>query len=186
MTTQPEFGSVLDSLPAEAVDPSLGFYAGNSRRVAWVKPVVVCECAMSENLEKANSPQLAVQFWREVVTKNPLYDEEKETFVVLFLNRKCCVKGWNLVSLGTQTASLAHPREVLRACLVANATAFVCMHNHPSGDPSPSAADANATRMIREAAKAVDLLFLDHVIVGNAASDPLGRGFYSFREAGIL
>lgn len=55
-----------------------------------------------------------------------------------------------------------------------------------SGDPAPSAADVQVTRQLREGAKAVDIEFLDHVIVGRAATDPLGRGYYSFREAGIL
>ncbi|MDI1320148.1 MAG: JAB domain-containing protein [bacterium] len=66
------------------------------------------------------------------------------------------------------------------------ATAIVCVHNHPSGDPAPSAADVQVTRQLRDAAKAVDIDLLDHVIVGRAAADPLGRGFYSFRESGVL
>ena len=55
-----------------------------------------------------------------------------------------------------------------------------------SGDPAPSAADVQVTRQLRDAAKAVDIALLDHVIVGRANADPLGRGFYSFREAGLL
>ena len=59
-------------------------------------------------------------------------------------------------------------------------------HNHPSGDPSPSAADIQLTRQLREAAAAVDIPLLDHVIIGRRGADPLGRGYYSFREAGLL
>ena len=59
-------------------------------------------------------------------------------------------------------------------------------HNHPSGDPSPSAADIQLTRQLREAAAAVDITLLDHVIIGRRGADPLGRGYYSFREAGLL
>jgi DNA repair protein RadC len=59
-------------------------------------------------------------------------------------------------------------------------------HNHPSGDPSPSAADIQLTRQLREAATAVDIPLLDHVIIGLRGADPLGRGYYSFREAGLL
>jgi DNA repair protein RadC len=62
----------------------------------------------------------------------------------------------------------------------------LCVHNHPSGDPAPSAADVQVTRQLREAAKAVDIELLDHVIVGRPASDPAGRGYYSFRESGVI
>ncbi len=59
-------------------------------------------------------------------------------------------------------------------------------HNHPSGDPSPSAADIQLTRQLREAAAAVDIPRLGHVIIGRRGADPLGRGYYSFRDAGLL
>jgi len=62
----------------------------------------------------------------------------------------------------------------------------VCVHNHPSGDPAPSAADLHVTRQLREAAKTVDIAFLDHVIVGRTGADPLARGYYSFRDGGLL
>lgn len=83
-------------------------------------------------------------------------------------------------------SGLAHPREVFRAAIRYGATAVVCVHNHPSGDPAPSAADVQVTRQLRDAAKAVDIELLDHVIVGRAAADPRGFGYYSFREAGVL
>ena len=84
------------------------------------------------------------------------------------------------------TSALAHPREVFRCAIREAATGVVCVHNHPSGDPAPSAADLQITRQLREAAKAVDIELLDHVIIGREGADPQGRGYYSFREAGIL
>lgn len=109
-----------------------------------------------------------------------------EKFWVLCLNRKNrLIKRVELTS-GTATAALAHPREVFRAAVRESASAIVCAHNHPSGDPAPSAPDIQVTRMLREAARAVDITLLDHVIVGRAATDPTGRGYYSFREAGML
>jgi DNA repair protein RadC len=90
------------------------------------------------------------------------------------------------VTSGTATASLAHPREVYREAIQQGATAVVCVHNHPSGDPAPSAADIQVTRQLREAARTVDIELLDHVIVGTTAADPQGRGYYSFREAGLI
>jgi DNA repair protein RadC len=109
-----------------------------------------------------------------------------EKFWVLCLNRKNRLMKRVEITSGIATASLAHPREVFRAAIQEAASAVVCVHNHPSGDPAPSAADVHVTRQLREASKAVDIMLLDHVIVGRVASDPLARGFFSFREAGLL
>jgi len=111
---------------------------------------------------------------------------EVEKFWVLCLNRRNRLRKRVEISSGTATAALAHPREVFRSAIRESAAAVVCAHNHPSGDPSPSAADIQLTRQLREAAAAVDIPLLDHVIIGRRSADPLGRGYYSFREAGLL
>jgi len=109
-----------------------------------------------------------------------------EKFWVLCLNRKNRLLKCVEISSGTATAALAHPREVFRAAIRESSTAVICAHNHPSGDPAPSAADIQLTRQLREASRAVDIDLLDHVVVGRVAADPTNRGFYSFREAGLL
>jgi DNA repair protein RadC len=109
-----------------------------------------------------------------------------EKFWVLCLNRKNRLIRQVEVTSGTATSSLAHPREVFREAIRHGSTAIVCAHNHPSGDPAPSAADIQVTRQLRDAARAVDIDLLDHIIIGLAAADPQGRGYYSFREAGLL
>jgi DNA repair protein RadC len=111
---------------------------------------------------------------------------EVEKFWVLCLNRKNRLQKCVEVSSGTATAALAHPREVFRAAIRESAAAVICLHNHPSGDPAPSAADLHVTRQLREAAKAVDINLLDHVIVGRLGADPAGRGYFSFRDAGLM
>jgi DNA repair protein RadC len=111
---------------------------------------------------------------------------EVEKFWVLSLNRKNRLLKCQEISSGTAVSCLAHPREIFRAAISGGATAIVCVHNHPSGDPSPSAADIQLTRQLREAAAVVDIPLLDHVIIGRRGADPLGRGYYSFREAGLL
>ena len=111
---------------------------------------------------------------------------EVEKFWVLCLNRKNRLLKRVEITSGTATAALAHPREVFREAIRESASAVVCVHNHPSGDPAPSAADLQVTRQLREAARAVDIGLLDHVIVGRVGADPLGRGFYSFRSAGLV
>jgi DNA repair protein RadC len=115
-----------------------------------------------------------------------LLDLTVEKFWVLSLNRKNRLLQCRAVSSGTATGSLVHPREVFRTAISAGACALIAAHNHPSGDPAPSAADLQVTRQLREAARAVDIELLDHVILGRVAADPAGHGYFSFREAGLL
>jgi len=128
-----------------------------------------------------NRPELIAEYLRPIG-----YGLEVEKFWVLCLNRKNRLKKLVEVTSGTATSSLAHPREVFRCAIQCGATAIVCVHNHPSGDPSPSAADVQVTRCLRDAAKAVDIELLDHVVLGEKSADPQGCGYYSFRQAGIL
>lgn len=88
------------------------------------------------------------------------------------------------VSLGTINESLAHPREILRPAISHSAYGFVLVHNHPSGDPSPSEADRALTRRIREAAELLQIHLLDHVIIGRER--PGAPGYFSFKEHGLL
>ncbi len=111
---------------------------------------------------------------------------EVEKFWVLCLNRKNRLKKLVEVTSGTATAALAHPREVFRHAVQHGATGIACVHNHPSGDPAPSSADVQVTRQLREAARALDIELMDHVVIGTAAADPIGLGYYSFRSAGLL
>jgi DNA repair protein RadC len=111
---------------------------------------------------------------------------EVEKFWVLCLNRKNRLLKRVEVTSGTATAALAHPREVFRAAIRESASALVCAHNHPSGDPAPSVADVQITHLLRDAAKTVEITLLDHVIIGRTLADPLGLGYYSFREAGLM
>jgi DNA repair protein RadC len=130
-----------------------------------------------------SSPAKAFEFLRPIVAGLTV-----EKIFVLALNRKERLLKTIEITSGTATAALGHPREVLRAVLLSHGSvsAFMLAHNHPSGDPAPSSADIHFTRTMREAAKSVDLQLLDHVIVGTPGNDPLGRGFYSFRESGII
>ena len=127
-----------------------------------------------------------VKFYNETISKASWFDPEKECAVLLCLNRKNRILCFNLISIGSAIGTCLSPREVMRAALISGATAFMILHNHPSGDPCPSSADTTVTNAIREAAKTVDLAFIDHVIIGNKQYDPIGVGYYSFRNAGII
>jgi DNA repair protein RadC len=111
---------------------------------------------------------------------------EVEKFWVLCLNRKNRLKKLVEVTSGTATGSLVHARETFRAAIQHGATAVAVAHNHPSGDPSPSSADISVTRRLREAAQAIDIELVDHLILGEKTADPASLGFYSFRQAGLL
>lgn len=128
-----------------------------------------------------NRPELIHAWFRPTITGLAV-----EKFWVLCLNRKNRLIRSVEITSGTATSSLAHPREVFREAVHHGATAVVCVHNHPSGDPAPSAADVQVTRQLREAARTLDIDLLDHVIVGQPATDPRGTGYYSFREAGVI
>ncbi|WP_438483382.1 RadC family protein [Oleiharenicola lentus] len=128
-----------------------------------------------------NRPELVFEHFRPLIA-----DLIVEKFWTLCLSRKNRLIKLVEVTSGTATASLAHPREVYREAIAQGSTAIICVHNHPSGDPAPSTADIQVTRQLREAAKTVDIDLLDHVIIGSVKTDPLGLGYYSFREAGLI
>lgn len=132
--------------------------------------------------EKMDRPDKVAAYLRTAFEECPM----QEAMYCVYLNRKNRPLGRHLITLGTATSSLAAPREVFRGAILAGATALVVAHNHPSGDPAPSAADITVTRALRESAKIIDIDLLDHVIVGQTDADPTGKGYYSFREAGLL
>ncbi len=107
-----------------------------------------------------------------------------ETLRVLHLDAKLQLAGENTVSRGSVNESIAHPREIFRSAIVASAYAILVVHNHPSGDPSPSSADRQITRRLSELAELHQIRFVDHIIIGSATNDR--PGYFSFREHGLL
>lgn len=107
-----------------------------------------------------------------------------ETVRVILLNTRCEMIHDEVIFQGSLNESVAHPREVLRCALVHRAWGFVLVHNHPSGDPSPSEADRHFTRRIRDAAQTMRIEFLDHLIIGAPRTGQ--KPYFSFREAGLL
>lgn len=108
----------------------------------------------------------------------------KESLRVVLLDTRYRLIRVEQVSLGTINESIAHPRDVFRPAVIASAYAVVIVHNHPSGDPSPSQTDHNLTRRLAEAAELLQIKFLDHIIIG--APSERNSGYFSFKEAGVL
>ena len=105
--------------------------------------------------------------------------EQKEHFAVLLLNTKNHVISMPEVSVGSLSAAVVHPREVFRAAIDHAAAAMILLHNHPSGDPTPSREDIAVTERLVKAGKIMDIPVLDHVVLGRDR-------FISLKEKGLL
>jgi DNA repair protein RadC len=111
---------------------------------------------------------------------------DREVFWVLLVNTKSVVVGHPVeVSKGLLDASLVHPREVFREAVRTQTSSVVLVHNHPSGDPTPSAEDVRITRQLVDAGRIMDIRVLDHVVLGRPSVDG-GREFVSLREEGLV
>ncbi len=109
-----------------------------------------------------------------------------ESFWVLLLDRKYRLRRPPVrITRGILDASLVHPREVFKEAIRSSSAALVLLHNHPSGDPTPSAEDLRITRQLVEAGRVVDIEVLDHVIMGRRHGTD-GRDFLSLRESGLI
>ncbi len=108
----------------------------------------------------------------------------KESLRVVLLDTKLQLIKVHEVSMGSLTESVAHPREILKPVLTHSAYGFILVHNHPSGDPTPSDQDRKLTIRVREAANLLQVEMLDHVILGNA--DNGRRPYFSFAEIGVV
>lgn len=108
----------------------------------------------------------------------------QETFQVLSLNVKCRMMNRTMISLGLVDSCPVHPREVFRCAILDGATNIILAHNHPSGDPSPSAEDLRITKQLIEAGKLLGIPVLDHVIIGRPMP-PMVPGYLSLRESGL-
>jgi DNA repair protein RadC len=109
---------------------------------------------------------------------------QRESLRVLLLDTRLHLLRMEEIALGSLNESIAHPREIFRPALIHAAFAVVVVHNHPSGDPSPSEADHRLTRRLAEAAKILQITLLDHIIIGAPADGR--RPYFSFRETGVL
>ena len=102
---------------------------------------------------------------------------DREQFIVCGLDAKHHIIGLNVVSTGSLTLAIVHPREVFKPLILMNAAALICAHNHPSGDPTPSAEDRVLTTRLKQAGELLGITLLDHIVLGD------GR-HYSFADQG--
>ena len=91
---------------------------------------------------------------------------DREHFLVCGLDAKHRIIGINIVSMGSLTLAIVHPREVFKPLILMNAAAFICAHNHPSSDPTPSQEDRVLTQRLRHGAELLGITLLDHIVLG--------------------
>jgi len=131
---------------------------------------------------EAAKPETILDYMKDSFEQNPV----QEQVWLVVMNRKTLPITRHLISIGTMDSCLVDRAAIFRSVILNHGTGFVLLHNHPSGDPAPSIPDTTITRDLREASKIMGINFLDHIIVGDRNSDPLQKGYYSFREAGLV
>lgn len=131
------------------------------------------------DLRKATDSRSAADILR------PLFDSlDREQFIVLCLDAKTQPIGVNIVSIGTLTLSIVHPREVFKSAILLNAAGIIVAHNHPSGDITPSKEDDTLTARLKQASDIMGIRFLDHLVLGET---PNGKPLhFSYADEGRL
>ena len=105
--------------------------------------------------------------------------ENREHMCVMLLNVKNHILSWETISIGSLDASVVHPREVFKPAIIKGAASIILVHNHPSGDPTPSKEDLEVTARMVQVGKIMNISVLDHIIVG-------GDKFVSLKEKGVI
>jgi len=143
------------------------------------KVVALRDCPVPEQMKICEEPQQVADYWRMHIATHQYFNPDCECFVVLLLNTRRRVKGHHLVSIGTMDTILVHPREVFSVAVAMKAAFIVLIHNHPSGDPTPSEADIKVTRDLIRAGQLMKIEITDHVIMGNPNFSSLrGLGYF--------
>jgi len=176
-----EFGS-LGGLSRCSVDE-----LANIRGVGFAKAVqLVAAFGLGQRLaretlskQKIDSPELVSELIGPEMRRL-----HKESLRVILRDTRYHLIRVEEVSVGSVNESIAHPRDVFRPAVIASAYAVIVVHNHPSGDSSPSQTDHSLTRRLAEAAELLQIKLLDHIIIG--APSEQSPGYFSFKETGVL
>ena len=128
----------------------------------------------AQTIEKVEGPEDVARY---VIPS--LRFEQKEHFLAMFLDIRNRILALSTISVGSLTASIAHPREVFREAIRYSAAGVILVHNHPSGDPTPSREDIQLTKQMMKAGEIMGIPVLDHVVVA-------GDNFLSLKEANCL
>lgn len=138
------------------------------------------ELRKRKNPDSVKDGRPTIQSCNDVVSQAiEIRDKKKEYLLAFFLNARNQLISKEIISIGTLTASLAHPREIFAPAIGKAAAGVILAHNHPSGDPSPSEEDMRLTKRVSQAGHILGIELLDHLIIAE-------QGSYSFKAAGVL
>lgn len=147
---------------------------GRVYRIPTFELALIREKSYPADRKKISNPDDAYR-----IARLELDDAPNEKFLVIMLTTKNSVIGTSIVSTGVLNASLVSPREIFQRAILSNAASLICVHNHPSGDPTASSEDITLTKKLAEAGNLLNIPILDHVIIGD------GR-YISLKEKGVI
>lgn len=147
----------------------------SAKRIEIVSLKQVRESSIMYKDRKITSPKDSAMILSKLIN-----DCDRENFLVLCVDTKNQPTLISTVSVGSLNASIVNPREIFKVAILSNSKSIILAHNHPSGDPSPSAEDIDITRRLGDAGEIVDIRILDHIIIGREGT------FFSFKENNLL
>lgn len=149
-------------------------------KVKAIELLATIELGKRINIEKRTS-KIKYNNPRDIYlsNKNLFLDKKQEYFYCIYLNNKNEFIERKLLFMGTVNRSVVHPREVFKYAYLSSATGIICMHNHPSGDVTPSKDDIVFTKALVEVGRIQNIPILDHIIMGD-------EDYYSFNDHGII
>ena len=119
--------------------------------------------------KKMRCSEDVVEIFKAILQAENEIDQDKEHFWVMGLDVKNTIKYLELVSLGSLSSGIVHPRETYRLACIKAVASIVAVHNHPSGDPAPSQDDRDITQRLKQAGDVLGIKMLDHIIIGENA-----------------
>lgn len=146
-----------------------------AKRVDIISIQMIKEGSVLYKDRKITCPEDIVQ-----ITRSFMENIDREKFIVIYLNTKNEPTAIHTVSVGSLNASIVHPREVMKGAILSNSNAMILVHNHPSGDTTPSSQDISITERLKDAGELLGIKVIDHVIIGDEGD------FYSFKEKRII
>jgi len=130
------------------------------------------------------TPSDVMRNWHALLIGCSVFESTREQAFAILLNTRRRLIGVHLIAVGSVDTLLITPSQVFRAAVAANASAIILIHNHPSGDPSPSDGDINVTRTLIKAGSILKVELLDHIVIGTEESTPVS--YKSLRELGYF
>lgn len=142
------------------------------------QPTYTISCVVRRRQRKL-SPAMTGPHDVYALMHSRLKDADREHVYALLLDTKNRLISAELISIGSLSASIIHPREILKPAIIASAASIILVHNHPTGDPTPSGEDVAFTRRFAKCGKLIGIDLLDHIVVGNGH-------FHSLKEHGCF